>query len=446
MVLNIHYITKRKWKLIGYALMLYIVYRVFTGFFGPVPVRINVSNADIDNIVIKLRVRGAMAPLKGGHGISRYDLHEDVKLVKSNTIIEFPSAYMFMALDPVEYSVEINHPALRRTHKVVKLADLESDDELPVLEIDASLYSELISKARKKYDEATPQVKRKFKESIRNQHTYYQYNAIRDRYVPAMKSAEKNTSEIYHQVKHFHVDCEKLFNTFIYGTGTGCIYNDAFLRKSMDLTGSDWDESIKPVYKDRWNDYGSLISLDKITQSNDIKLSKFDTFGFNVFEEPLSGLKGLYPGLVSLRNIKSKFGEPVKIDIQSISYRDGEHIGSRYYDRIVWHYDGLILEMGSRKVPAELQEARDVWVTKVVITNPSFSLAHGLRIGETASHFISVLGKPNDGNHLSKKLWYSVEYEVMNEKGKPSLATSQTRIELDKEKNAKEITWTWWTR
>ena len=226
---------KRQWVLIGViTLVVYVVYKIITGYFGPVPLRINVSNADVENIVVRFTIRGMVAPLKGGHEFSRYTLHEEVKLVKANELTEFPKAYMWMAMEPVEYVVEVYHPALYSTHKVVKLADLEDDNNIPITEISASLISELIDSAKKQYDSAAPQQQERIKSYAKDQyHIYYHWGKMQNYYIPALKRAHQSPDEIYRQVKPLVANCEKLFTTFAYGEECGI--DEVYLRREMGL-------------------------------------------------------------------------------------------------------------------------------------------------------------------------------------------------------------------
>lgn len=71
MALNIKISSKRTLPIaIIIALTLYIVYRILTGNFGPVPLRVNVSNTDLNNIVVKLKIKGIATPLSGGTPLS----------------------------------------------------------------------------------------------------------------------------------------------------------------------------------------------------------------------------------------------------------------------------------------------------------------------------------------------------------------------------------------
>ena len=224
---------KKKWALIGVAtLVVYVVFKLSTGHFGPVPLRVNISNSNLDNIVVKLTIRGAVAPLKGGHEMSRYTLHGDVKLVKANEPIEFPRAYMWMALDPVEYIVEVYHPALYSTHKVVKISELENSNNIPLTEINAVFIGEMINKAKQRYSGTTQQEQKMIKTQTLDAlertliHT-------RDKYVPFLKESHKNPDQIYQQVKQLHIDCEQLFATFDYKKD--CYMDKAFLKRYMGL-------------------------------------------------------------------------------------------------------------------------------------------------------------------------------------------------------------------
>ena len=234
MALSIQNERNLKWKLIGAILVLYAMYRIVTGYFGPVPVRINVNNGEIENIVVKIRIKGMQAPLKPGHAmITRYDLHEEVMLVKSNELIEFPRAYMWMALDPVEYSIEVYHPALYVAYKVVKFAELENINDIPITEIKASLISELIDNAKQEYGRATPQQQEFVKNHAKDQYQKYHLRHIENNYVPALKKAHQSHDKIYQQMKQLLIDCEKLFATFDYGKKCGL--NNVSLRKSLGL-------------------------------------------------------------------------------------------------------------------------------------------------------------------------------------------------------------------
>lgn len=224
---------KKKWALIGVTTLIgFVIFKLITGYFGPVPLRINMSNSNLANIVVKLTIKGMVAPLKGGHELSRYTLHEDVKLVKANEPIEFPRAYMWMALDPVEYIIEVYHPALYSTHKVVKLSELENSDNIPLMEINAVFIRDRINNAKQRYSGTTQQEQKMIKTQTLDAlertliHT-------RDRYVPVLNKSHKSPDEIYQQVKQLHVDCEQLFVAFDYKKD--CYMDKAFLKRYMGL-------------------------------------------------------------------------------------------------------------------------------------------------------------------------------------------------------------------
>ncbi|WP_455220470.1 hypothetical protein [Kaarinaea lacus] len=230
-----HSISKRTLvKICAILVLLYISYRVVTGYFGPVPLRINVSNADINSIVVKLNIKGVITPFSGGHAsVTRTVLHEEVKLVNANESTEFPRAYMWMALNPVEYSLEVYHPALNTEYKVVKLVDLGDSNNLPVTVINSSLISELIEAEKTKYNNATPQQKERLKSHIEDVYQKYHLIHIRDHYVPVMKDAQKSLEEIYQQADYMITDCKKLYT--IFDSGKDCNLDEVSLRKAIGL-------------------------------------------------------------------------------------------------------------------------------------------------------------------------------------------------------------------
>lgn len=216
-------------------LLVYAAYKIATGNFGPVPFQINVNDTDVEKIVVQLSVKGMQAPFKGGHAtITRYTLYEDEMLANSNAIMEFPSAFMWMAMEPVEFSITIYHPSFNTLHKVIKVEDLGDDNNISIIELKAALISDLIDKAKQDYDNATEQMKTRIQSNAKDSYDKYHLIHIRDYYVPALKKASQSTEEIYQQVRQLLTNCEKLFKTFDYGEE--CSKDETFLRNAVGLT------------------------------------------------------------------------------------------------------------------------------------------------------------------------------------------------------------------
>lgn len=136
-----------------------------------------------------------------------------------------------MAFNPVEYSIEIYHPAVKSAYRIVKISDLEDSEKLPVTEISASFINQLIDDEKRKYDVANLQQKELIKSHAKDQYFRYQLTDIRDHYIPAMLDANKNQKDIYNQLQKLLTNCEKLFSTFDFGRK--CELDEVFIRKMI---------------------------------------------------------------------------------------------------------------------------------------------------------------------------------------------------------------------
>ena len=187
---------------------------------------------------------------------------------------------------------------------------------------------------------------------------------------------------------------------------------------------------------------GSLLADDGSTTHDEAKKKRLDAFGYEIFEQNIPGLK-LGKRQVSFSDILDRFGELIRTDSQLRDYQDPHPTkGPFQYEELTWYFDGLVLQIGSDLASDNPQTPRRVWIQRVVISKPVYRLKHGLRIGQTASHFVDILGEPTGRNKSG--LSYVVDNAVEVKPSVFEVTPYQIAMKLDGDDKVKEIEWTWW--
>jgi hypothetical protein len=99
------------------------------------------------------------------------------------------------------------------------------------------------------------------------------------------------------------------------------------------------------------------------------------------------------------------------------------------------YYDGLEIRLG------QVVGDSNIWLRKIILTNPGYKLKFGLSIGAKRSQFLAVLGPPNDpsSTKFGSLVYYSEYYG--SENGVPAASRSRVDISFDQEDQAQKIVW-----
>lgn len=164
--------------------------------------------------------------------------------------------------------------------------------------------------------------------------------------------------------------------------------------------------------------------------------ARLDALGWEIFEPKIPSFEYRYFRVKS-KELFTRFGEPVIRSTRKVRHRDPGPNDPPYFEIITWQFPGMLLEVGAYP-PSETPEL--VWLRRVEISSPKYALKHGLRVGQPASSFVSLLGKPNRQDH--QKMEYLIE-DWIELKNRTHIATYQIRIFVDGEGNALTVLFTW---
>ena len=151
--------------------------------------------------------------------------------------------------------------------------------------------------------------------------------------------------------------------------------------------------------------------------------SKTEVAAFvNIGFEP--GIPGLLGNCgVSQDSILTRFGQPVKTSKKQKT-REPAGVALEY---LSFEYSGLIIELARRL------DSQETWITSIELSNPTYLLKYGLRVGQAKSAFTKVLGAPYYEDVANQFISYEARA-----KGYPP---NQVTIRFDQDDRAKEITW-----
>ena len=185
-----------------------------------------------------------------------------------------------------------------------------------------------------------------------------------------------------------------------------------------------------------------LLADQRAEADKATKKRNLDALGYEIFEKNILGLERNRRG-TTLAVIQDRFGKPLRTASELRPIHDAHPTkGPSHYEELAWTFEGLVLVMSSPLVADDPQTPRKVGLLSVVVSSPGYRLKHGLNIGQTASDFIAVLGKPT--RHNKYGLAYQVDNAVKAKTGGWEVDPYQIDIRLDTESKVKEIEWSWW--
>jgi hypothetical protein len=156
--------------------------------------------------------------------------------------------------------------------------------------------------------------------------------------------------------------------------------------------------------------------------------TKIQHFADNGFEPKIEGLR--VDGGISKNDIIKRFGKPLKDSSIKTKGSDPDEI-------LTWEYKGLTIILYR---PMDSSEGTDYyWISKIMLTNPDYSLKYGLKIGEPRSAFLKQLGNP--GQEIGRLLIYNTDNYSPISENVSFAGHIQVSIEFDKEDKAKKIIW-----
>lgn len=164
-----------------------------------------------------------------------------------------------------------------------------------------------------------------------------------------------------------------------------------------------------------------------------------DAFAFEIFSVEVEDLIARDLQLVTSALI-DQFGRPEIAAVEQFDHRDPDpNSGDTTIERIDWKYAGMLLTVISYP-PVEDHLPESVQLERVEITDPTYELKHGLRIGQNLKNFTDFLGPPN--GKKADKVEFLVE-DWMTYKGVIEITSYQINMFLDKNENVEKIVWTW---
>ncbi len=166
--------------------------------------------------------------------------------------------------------------------------------------------------------------------------------------------------------------------------------------------------------------------------------ARLDALGWEIFEPKIPGLEYRYSGMKA-KELFTRFGEPVVKSVQEMPHRD-PHPDYPYIEIITWQFPGMLIEVITYP-PSETHQPELVLLGRVEISSPQYALKHGLRIGQPASSFVSLLGNPNRQD--DEKIEYLIEDRIELDEYRVLIATYQIRIFPDEKNNVQTVLFTW---
>lgn len=186
-----------------------------------------------------------------------------------------------------------------------------------------------------------------------------------------------------------------------------------------------------------------LTILDTASAADGLNKEAVDALGYEIFENSLPGVNDGQHNL-SISIIQKRFGDPISTESRVLDYKDPDPItGPFKYEELTWHYDGLVLELGADLTAGKTVTDRNVWLRRVTISESIYSLKNDLRIGQSASHFLMILGKPT--NQTEHNLIYERDNAKETKPGIFVVKPYLIDISLDLKNNVERIEWSWWS-
>lgn len=164
--------------------------------------------------------------------------------------------------------------------------------------------------------------------------------------------------------------------------------------------------------------------------------ARLDALGWEIFEPKIPGFERGY-WRVKSKELFARFGEPVVRSSRKVQHRDPGPNDPPYFQVITWQFPGMLLEVGAYP-PSEAPDL--VWLRRIEISSPQYTLKHGLRVGQPVSSLVSLLGNPNRQD--DQKIEYLIEDWIKLENS-TLIATYQIRIFPDEKSNVQTILFTW---
>ncbi|MFQ6022507.1 MAG: hypothetical protein ACE5NW_07280 [Acidiferrobacterales bacterium] len=181
-----------------------------------------------------------------------------------------------------------------------------------------------------------------------------------------------------------------------------------------------------------------VVRKGSIPSRTDKHRERMDALAYEIFEPKVPGLE--YHGRgVNSKDLFERFGEPVTISIETWRHRDPPPGGPAEIEGLTWQFPRMIVKTVSYPPSADHRPEK-VLITAIDISSANYALKHGLRIGQPASTFISILGEPNYRNN--QKLEYLVEDWIELE-NRTHIDSYQIHMFLDNEGKVEKIVWRW---
>ena len=170
--------------------------------------------------------------------------------------------------------------------------------------------------------------------------------------------------------------------------------------------------------------------------------ARLDQFGYDVFQSSLPGLEN-QSGEVSRRMLVERFGQPLRRVLALGRYGDGRTGDDTSIPWTTWYFRGLAFAMS--RVPAKHHGVgkAELVVVGVSVTSPVYILKDGLRVGESRSRFIQVLGPPTYQDR--RRVRYDVENAARIAPDDYEIEPYQIQMDLDGRDRVRRIVWSWWS-